>query len=165
MSSSPPNVVYDCNVFVQALININGPGGACVRRALAKEVVLFLSEAVLAEIREAPTKPTPARLGVTVERTETLIENLLKVAVMTQVIPEQFTYSRDPDDAHYVNLALATESRLIVSRDKDLLSLMDQTRVEGRDFHARFPALRLLDPVEFLQELDRSRRRSSSEPE
>lgn len=165
MSPSAPNVVYDCNVFVQALININGPGGACVRRALTKEVALFLSDPLLTELRRAPTKPTPARLGVTVERTETLIGNLLKVAVVMQAIPEQFIYSRDPDDAHYVNLALATESALIVSRDKDLLSLMDQTQANGKEFHARFPALRILDPVEFLREMDQNRQQTSREPE
>lgn len=149
----PPSAVYDCNVFVQALININGPGGSCVRRALAREVSLFLSEQLLDEVREAPTKPTPARLGVTIERTETLIENLLKVAVVVQTIPERFTYARDPDDAHYVDLAPATDSKLIISRDKDLLSLMDPVRPDGRDFHAPFPALRILDPVTFLREL------------
>jgi predicted nucleic acid-binding protein len=90
---------------------------------------------------------------VTVERTETLIENLLKVAVVSQTIPERFTYARDPDDGHYVNLALATGSNLIISRDKDLLSLMDPTRPEGKDFQVRFPALRILDPVTFLREL------------
>jgi len=150
--SFPLKVIYDCNIFVQALININGPGGACVRRALAKEVTLVLSEPLLAEIRQAPTKPTPARLGVTIPRTETLIENLLKVAAITRIVPEQFTYARDPDDAHYVNLALAAEATVIVSRDKDLLSLMESGRPEAAAFQVRFPFLRILDPVQFLKE-------------
>lgn len=161
MSDVARRVVYDCNVFVQALINTNGPSGACVRHALEKNVSLFVSEPVLGEIREAPLKPTPARLGVTAERAETLIENLLKVAVVVRFIPERFTYSRDPDDAHYVNLALASDSKLVVSRDKDLLCLMDGARVEGADFQARFPGLRILDPVEFLRELDRSQDQNS----
>jgi len=153
--TAPPNVVYDCNVFVQALINIDGPGGGCIRRALAKEVSLFLSDPLLTEIRETPTKPTPARLGVTVERTEALIQNLLQVAVLVRTVPQRFTYKRDPDDAHYVDLAIETNSSLIVSRDKDLLSLMYSTDVEASSFRSQFPHLRILDPVTFLRELSR----------
>ena len=70
-----------------------------------------------------------------------------------QGFPETFVYERDPDDAHYVNLALAADAKLIVSRDKDLLDLMDQAKPEGRDFHTRFPTVRILDPVSFLREL------------
>lgn len=153
--TSPPKVVYDCNVYVQALLNIHGPGGACVRRALEKKVSLFLSEPILAEIRQTPSKPTPARLGVTVERTETLIQNLLQVAVLVRTVPQRFTYKRDPDDAHYVDLALETNSTLIVSRDKDLLSLMSASNAEASGFRTQFPQLRILDPVAFLRELIR----------
>jgi predicted nucleic acid-binding protein len=54
-----------------------------------------------------------------------------------------------------VNLALVTGSRLIVSRDKDLLSLMDLAQPEGKDFRARFPDLRILNPVAFLSDLEK----------
>jgi predicted nucleic acid-binding protein len=60
---------------------------------------------------------------------------------------------RDPDDAHYVNLALAADARLIVSRDRDLLDLMDSAKPEAAEFQSRFPALRILDPVGFLREI------------
>ena len=46
-------------------------------------------------------------------------------ATILEAFPELFAYARDPDDAHYVNLALAADAKLIVSRDKDLLDLMD----------------------------------------
>lgn len=154
MSKSSKRAVYDCNVYTQALININGPGGSCVRRALSGELLLFISQEVLTEIRDIPHKPTPARLGVTHERTETLIQNLLKVATVIMQVPQRFQYDRDPDDAHYINLALAAQASLIVSRDRDLLDLMDEGRSEGRDFRSRFPYLRILDPIAFLRELD-----------
>lgn len=101
--TSAPKVVYDCNVFVQALLNIHGP----------------------------------------------------QVAVLVRTVPQRFTYKRDPDDAHYVDLALETSSTLIVSRDKDLLSLMYANDAEANDFRSRFLHLRILDPVEFLRELAR----------
>ncbi|MGD0140258.1 MAG: putative toxin-antitoxin system toxin component, PIN family [Tepidisphaeraceae bacterium] len=145
--------VYDCNIYVQALLNLNGPAGTCIRSALEDRVWLFVSEPLLSEIRDAPNKPTPARLGVTIERTETLIANILKVATVVAEVPVVFTYDRDPDDAHYVNLALAAEAKLIVSRDRDLLDLMDESRPEARIFQQRFPSLRILEPVQFLREL------------
>jgi putative PIN family toxin of toxin-antitoxin system len=152
MSGDPQHVVYDCNVFVQALINRVGPAGRCITLALNREVLLFISEPLLAEIRNAPNKPTPARLGVTVDRTETLIGNLLKTGTLVANVPIEFTYERDPDDAHYVNLALATESDLIVSRDRDLLDLMAPAPREALDFHQRFPSLRIIDPLQFLRD-------------
>jgi predicted nucleic acid-binding protein len=70
--------------------------------------------------------------------------------VLTSV-PHVFDFPRDPDDAHYVDLAVAVDARLIVSRDKDLLSLRDTATAEGLDFVTRFPSLSILTPPEALQ--------------
>ncbi len=67
-----------------------------------------------------------------------------------------FRHPHDPDDSEYVNLALKVDASLIVSRDRHLLMLADTSRVEGQDFHARFPNLRIVDPVELLRELERT---------
>jgi len=153
MKDSPQRVVYDCNVFIQALINRAGPAGRCIAYVLNGDVKLFLSDAILDEIRDAPNKSTPARLGVTVDRTQTLLGNLLRVATILNDVPSIFTYDRDPDDALYVNLAIIAQAKLIVSRDRDLLDLMDDTRQEGAAFQRQFPALRILDPVQLIREL------------
>jgi putative PIN family toxin of toxin-antitoxin system len=156
MNPNPRRVVYDCNIFVQALINRNGPAGRCVTHALDGDVTLFLSHQVLAEIRDAPSKPTPARLGVTSKRVEILVERLLAVSRTILDAPTVFSYDRDPHDAHYINLALAANAELVVSRDRDLLDLMDPARLEALAFQHQFPSLRILDPVHFLRELDAS---------
>ncbi|MCL2648674.1 MAG: hypothetical protein FWD61_17005 [Phycisphaerales bacterium] len=59
----------------------------------------------------------------------------------------------DADDSHCINLALATRSQLVVSRDKHLLNLMDQTHEEARDFVKRFPGLWIIEPQILLQML------------
>jgi putative PIN family toxin of toxin-antitoxin system len=148
-----PRVVYDCNIFVQALLSTSGAAGECIRRAMAKEVALYLSKDLLSEIRETPFKPTPRKLGITVERTEHLISTLLEVSTVVNDVPLVFQYERDPDDAHYINLALAAQARLVVSRDRDLLDLMDHAKAEAIAFQKRFPDLRILEPAEFLKEL------------
>jgi predicted nucleic acid-binding protein len=64
-----------------------------------------------------------------------------------------FAYTRDPDDAHYVNLALAAGADVIVSRDRDLLDLVAANRPESVEFRRRFPALQILTPEEVLRRL------------
>jgi hypothetical protein len=56
-----------------------------------------------------------------------------------------------------VDLALKAEAQLIVSRDRHLLMLTDPARKEGQDFQARFPTLRILDPVQLLRDFEPSR--------
>jgi len=125
-----------------------------VQLALGGEIILIISPLILAELQEAVERPTVIRkLKLRPKRTEEYVASLQRAGWIMQGFPETFVYARDPDDAHYVNLALAADAKLIISRDKDLLDLMDQAKPEGRDFHARFPTLRILDPASFLREL------------
>ncbi|MGD0463790.1 MAG: putative toxin-antitoxin system toxin component, PIN family [Tepidisphaeraceae bacterium] len=147
-------VVFDCNIFLQALAAPGGPAARCVEMALCGQVALYLSPIVLDEIRKVTSYPKlVAKFRLRPNRVAALLENLPKVAVIVPLVPELWRYSRDPDDAHYVNLALAADARLIVSRDADLLDLMDSNKPEAAEFQKRFPALRILDPVGFLREV------------
>lgn len=69
---------------------------------------------------------------------------------MMNSVPQVFTYERDPDDAHYVDLAVAAKASLIVSRDKDLLALQDPTNPGAIIFQRRFPGISVLTPTELL---------------
>jgi putative PIN family toxin of toxin-antitoxin system len=158
--SVPPRVVYDCNIYVQSLININGPAGRCVGKAQSGDVSLFVSAFILNEIRESHRK-IPGKYGVAGEQTEALAAGIASVATVVDQVPPVFTYKRDPDDAHYVNLAVSAQANLIVSRDRDLLDLADATRLEAIEFQRLFPTLRILEPVQFLRELDGDAKRSS----
>ena len=146
-------VVFDCTVFAQALINPRGPAGACVLAAQTKKIKLFVSEYVLGEIRELPLKIPPS-LRVTPDRVQNLLDDLAKYAEPAENVPSLFAYPRDPDDAPYVDLAIATSSRLLVSRDKDLLDLMDISTDSGKEFRSRFPGIVITDPPSFLRELN-----------
>lgn len=147
-------VVFDCNTLLQGLAHPGGPAGKCVQLALDHEVTVYISAVVLAELRDVANRPRVARkLKLTPERVELFLLVLQRAAVTMQGFKDLFEYPRDPDDAHYVNLALAAGATLIVSRDKDLLELMDSTQPAGRDFRARFPALRIVAPPEFLVEV------------
>jgi putative PIN family toxin of toxin-antitoxin system len=141
--------VFDCNVFAQALININGPAGVAVRAALAGSIRLVLSNHVLREAAELPSK-LPRRLGVTEDRVNELLSQLLQSAEQIATPPPVFAFDRDPDDAAYVDLAVASGATYLVTRDKDLLSLSVPNATQAVAFAARFPGLRVVDPVAFL---------------
>jgi putative PIN family toxin of toxin-antitoxin system len=147
-------VVFDCNVFLQGLAAPEGPAGQCVEFALGGKVSLFISPSVLDELREITSRLSViAKLHLIAERVEAFIEAIEIAATVLVGFPEVFSYQRDPDDAHYVNLALAADAELIVSRDRDLLDLMDSTKQEAMEFQKRYPALRVLSPVELLREV------------
>jgi len=152
MSNPAPKAVYDCNVYVQALISPRGPAAACVEKARTGEVQLIVSSYVLREVREIHYK-VPARYGITSEGTEKLARSLETIGTAIPNVPAIYTHPIDPDDSHYIDLAVQANARLVVSRDRHLLMLMDLARKEGREFRMLFPSLRILDPVEFLRGL------------
>ena len=152
--TDPLRVVYDCNIFLQALAKPTGPSGACVALALEGKVALFVSEIVLEEIRDVTARQELIRrFKLRPDRVQVLLDNLSTAAVLLTEVPEVWTYDRDPDDAHYVNLAVAAGAKLIVSRDRDLLDLSDTGRADPREFRSRFPDLKVVDPISFLREM------------
>ena len=88
MSDAPP-VVFDCNVFLQALASPDGPAGRCVAFAFEGRAKLFISPQVLDEIREVASNATVIRkLKIRPDRLDVLLENLPKAAVLIPVVPE-----------------------------------------------------------------------------
>jgi putative PIN family toxin of toxin-antitoxin system len=153
LTQVPPKAVFDCNIFVQAIINLHGPAGRCFQNAKDGNVLLVASPYVLAEVREIHFK-TPAKYGITAEQSDELARAIASFATIVADVPEIYRHPNDPDDSHYINLALKADARLIVSRDRHLLMLADPARKEGQDFQIRFPTLRILDPVQLLHELE-----------
>ncbi len=150
-------VVFDCNTLLQALASPEGPAGRCVQLVLEGKLSLFISPFVFEELRNVTSRAKViAKLGLVGDRVEEFFEAVEIAATVLTGFPEPFFYQRDLDDAHYVNLALAADAKLIVSRDKDLLDLMDATNPEAVAFQTRFSFLRILDPVAFLHEIGQS---------
>ncbi|HWE93554.1 MAG TPA: putative toxin-antitoxin system toxin component, PIN family [Tepidisphaeraceae bacterium] len=151
------SVVFDCNVFLQSMLSSHGAAHACWERVLAGEVKLYVTAYILAEIRKLPEHRKLRRFrNFTAERVERYLEEVLKSAVLVPTPAPEFTYSRDPDDAHYVNLAIATGALLVVSNDKDLLDLMLNGNTDGDALRAKHPQLRILTPPQFLADLSSS---------
>jgi putative PIN family toxin of toxin-antitoxin system len=153
MSGEPAEkVVLDCVVFAQALINPKGPAAACLNYAQQGRLAVYVSDYVIQEIRELPAKIHP-RFGVTSERVEGLLGELAKFAQVVEQVAAIYAHPIDPDDSHYVNLALAADAKLIASRDRHLLDLMDPSKAHARDFQTRFPSLLITTPDQLVAKL------------
>ena len=147
---SVETVVFDCSVFTRALINPHGPAGACLTAAQKGEVHLVVSDHVLTEILELPDKLPPKR-GVTRRHAETLVADLAKYAEPVDAIPSVFDMPEDPDDAAYVDLAVATNATRLLSNDKHLLRLMAPSTDGGRRLARVYPVLVIETPEVFAQ--------------
>ena len=155
MPAEAQRVVFDCVVYTQAIINPDGPAGRCLALARDGTISLCTSDYLLSEIRELPHKLKP-RLRITPQKVEDFILDLMSVSRHVETVPETYVLQRDPDDSHYINLAVAVGARLITSRDRDLLDLMDDARPESREFMQRFPSLQILTPEELLAQFNRA---------
>ena len=150
--------VFDCNVYLQSAARESRIASECLRLVENGRVRLYLSEEVLAEVEDVLNRPEIRNQFQTL--TDEIIEAfLLRLRRNSQIIhriPKRFSYSRDPDDEIYINLAVETKANYIVSRDNDLLDLMTDYTPEAKEFRQRFRSLRVIEPLEFLREVQGS---------
>lgn len=151
-------VVFDCNVYFQALISPTGPAGECVDAVKRGELSLFTSERVVDELRDICRRPHLVKqFALTDIRVNRFLDDIRKLATIVDDVPHVFDYPRDPNDEHYVDLAVAVQAQLIVSRDKDLLALQNTETEDGKAFRERFPDIHVLTPTELIQLLRSSK--------
>lgn len=123
-------------VFLQGLISESGVAVNCFELFENGTVELFVSEEVLAEIQDVITRPKlqAKYFRLTDERAEKLVEVLRTKATIIKDVPHVFSYTRDPKDEKYINLAIAAGVEYIISRDTDLLDLMTSFDDDSKDF-------------------------------
>jgi predicted nucleic acid-binding protein len=61
MPEPTPRVVFDCNVFVQGIANRNSPARNALRLFFDGALSLFVSEAILREVRDVLSRPEVRR--------------------------------------------------------------------------------------------------------
>ncbi|MGH9799868.1 MAG: putative toxin-antitoxin system toxin component, PIN family [Blastocatellia bacterium] len=156
MSEDNPRVVFDCNIFVQALANEESDAAKALNLFDEDAVTLFVSDSVLDEIRDVLNRAYIRQLmpNITDQRVAALFQRLERKAIHIKNVPEEFRYERDPKDERYINLALVTNARYLVSKDKDLLDLMKPLTGISTSFFNRYPMLRILKASAFLKEIE-----------
>lgn len=156
--AGPERVVFDCNVFLQALISAQGPAGRCFEAAQTGRVALFYSQDILAELADVALRPKIVqRFSITAEAVELFSELIEGAGTLIETVPLVFHYPRDPKDAHYVDLAVAVSANLVVSRDKDLLALNDPGTPEREALAQLGYDLLVVTPVGLLERLEKTK--------
>jgi uncharacterized protein len=147
--------VLDTMIYLQALGSPGGASGAILARALAGVFEVVVSADTLAEVRDVLHRPKVRKNypHVTDEDVTRFLTAVGAIAEVVPAVPAVFTYPRDPKDEKYLNLAVAASASVIVSRDNDLLDLMNPTNPDGVAFRTAHPTISILDPAAFLPTL------------
>lgn len=143
--------VFDCNVFVQALA-FPGASYACFAHVLNGPDRLLTSRYVLDELRYVLSMPwLQSKLpGITPERVRALFHHLQRASIHVDRVPSLFEFPPDPDDAPYIDLAIYAGAFALVTRDREILRLRDNTCEFGVRLRERHPALHIAVPEHFL---------------
>lgn len=151
-----PRVVFDCNVFVQGIANRNSPARKALRLFFDGAISLFVSEAILREVRNVLSRPEVRhRLpGINDRLVNAFLTKLEARAILITNVPEEYRYERDPDDEMYINLAIVANATHLVSRDQDLLDLVTTSTDVARQFRSRYPFLRIMKAADFISEIE-----------
>lgn len=115
-------------------------------------VTPVLCAEVVAEIRDVLTRPKllakyPALTNLAVDA---FLADFIRKSIWIDSLPAHYDLIRDQKDSKYLNLAIEAQAAYVVTDDNDLLELMDLASAVGQDFQARFPAVAVVKPAEFL---------------
>lgn len=152
-SSGKIRAVFDCNVYLQAVVRRGSPAGSCFKLVEKRKIELFISEDVLAELEDVLSRPKVKEsfVNLTDVRIEEFLDSIRKIGVIVKKVPQVFSLPRDINDEPYINLAVEAEADFIVTRDKDLIDLMTSYDIEGKQFRQKFRPLNIVQPLEFLR--------------
>ena len=135
-------------VFLQGVGRPSGPAYDCLSLVDDHRVKLFLSDEILAEVRDVLTRSKIQQRFplLTAESVDEFSRDVVRKSVVLANVPSAYSLPRDPKDERYLNVAIAANAEFLVSRDLDLLDLM-----KDATFRQQFSGLTILDPVAFLQ--------------
>lgn len=152
-------VVFDANICVQAIAFDDGPAAKAFRGVEARLFRLFVSRATLRELHLVLNYDDVRAISpnMTESRMKSFLQRLQFHSTLLRDVPRAFEFRRDPRDEPYLDLAAAAKADYLVSRDKDLLSLMTGHSPFCKRFRRKTHPLRVVDPAEFLKAIEQRR--------
>lgn len=146
-------VVFDTVALLQSTISPTGAAARCFSYFEQGKISVAVSRATLREVKNVFSRPQIRQRfpHLTDEKVSWLVDFLLDEGLYLRTVPKHFTYPRDPKDEPQLNLAIEVRADYLISRDNDLLDLMNWNQEAGREFQQRFRFLKIVTPEEFLQ--------------
>lgn len=154
---SPIRVVLDTNVLLAGLVSENSASQRVVDALLDRRAVPLVSTQAMAEYKAVLLHPaiTHRFPELTSRRVAMALHKFRYVADEVATGRVRFEFPRDPNDAKFVELAIAGGATHIVTLDPDLLSLPRGRSDASRRFRQRLRGVGVMRPGAFLEALER----------
>lgn len=156
MANQRVKVVFDCNVYLQAYLSTKGAASKCLSLVDDKSLELYISRDIFNEVKDVLSRPEfQARFpNATAKNLTAFLEYIRTKTVFVRSVKKHFELLRDQKDEPFLNLAIEVRADVIVSWDKDLLDLMTDISVVGKEFRQKSRPLKIVEPFEFLRILE-----------
>lgn len=115
-----PRFFIDANTLISGLV-FSGPEHQLLRKGAAGKVELVTSEDVIEELIEVINRKFPDKSHLVKESLKLAELKIIRKAEYASMVDEQQV--RDLEDRHILAAALAAKCKLIVTGDRDLLTL------------------------------------------
>jgi len=118
-------------------------------------MLALLSRDVLSEYRRILNAPAilERHPDITPRAIELVLRRLRYFGEYFPSVNVRFRFSRDPDDAKLIELAIAGGANFIVTYDRDLLSLPSAHSDDAKRFRQRLPHVGVVTASEFIQQV------------
>ncbi len=136
-------VIFDTNVLISAALIRGSRADLALRAILERGFPLFFSRSTYEELSEVLMREKFDRYVARAARLA-FLEQLNRSAILIgdAALSERVDVCRDPDDNQFLELALATSAKFLVTGDADLLALHP------------FRQVRILNPHAFAEVMD-----------
>jgi putative PIN family toxin of toxin-antitoxin system len=117
-------IVLDTNVVLSALLWRGKPYRLLEAIRQRSDIRLFSSPALLAELADVLSRPSPTRQLALIDRSaHAVLADYLEIIEIVEPDHVPRVVPSDADDDHVIAAAVAARATLIVSGDSDLLSM------------------------------------------
>jgi len=121
-SGAKLKVVVDTNVYIATALRPGSLSDDALRLIYKGYAELYYSNETLAELKN---QLSSERFQIDSKIIQLILGNIEAEGIFVKTLPVEERRLRDPNDLHIIECAVAARANLIITFDKDLLSLKD----------------------------------------
>ena len=134
MPQERDRVVIDTNIIISAAISIDGTPAKIFNMFLEDKIINYTTPEIINEIEKVFRRPKIDRC-ITKGYKELIITNYIKKSI--NIKPQYFEkiVKEDPDDDKFINCALSSKVKIIITGDKHLLKVKKYQDIKIMNVH------------------------------